>query len=307
LSLTSSIGRLADRLEDKIVNEDRARAKRESETSVKGERNPLIRDIRARLARNQDARIIVVGESGVGKSTLALDLGEILNPELYVEKIDIAVEKAISFSALQFMDSTTLPNRSLLDFDEPGQGWFHRQFMSQASQILAQTFIGNRFQQFISVLTVPTLALLDVDAVRLTHYLIKVEKQGMAVVYRQLPQTFGGEPFWKTMIDHMPFEKPDTKLWHLYEKKKVAFQTALYAKFRKELVEGEVPRLTNNEIADLISIEPQRYSKDGELHHAIIQSEFGIGINRAYVVKQLATQKIRLKAEPPVSHEHPSK
>lgn len=263
----------------------------------------FVRAIRARLNRKQDARIIVGGEGGIGKSALSASAAEILDPEIYVNDIKTAVDKAISFSALQYMDSTTLPSESVLDFDEPGQGWYHRQFMSEANQILAQTFIGNRFQQFITFLNVPTMALIDVDAIRMCHFFIWIEKQGNAQVYRILNQKFGGEPRYKSIIDSMPFPMPRPELWKSYNVKKEAFQTQLYARFRKQLLEGSAPKLTNYEIADAIIQETDErrvkmYMRDDDketVDYAKIQDLFGVGVNRAYSIKSTVTRKLAEK------------
>jgi hypothetical protein len=259
--------------------------------------NRLIRSTRSRLNNGQDCRILVTGESGIGKSAFALRIGEILNPEIYVNDIQKAVYLAVSFKALDFLNSTELPNGSLLDFDEPGQGWFHRNFMSEASKMLAQTFIGMRFQQHISVLTIPNVSLLDIDAVRLLTYHVHVEAHGRATVYRMMDQRFGGDPWRKTEIDRMTYGMPDIKLWHLYEKRKFEFQRALYEKFRKDLQAGEAPSYSNMEIADLIAFNPEPYMKDGQIHHSLIQNAFGIGINRAYSVKAGAAQLMQKKAK----------
>lgn len=260
------------------------------------EDNSLIKAVRRRLSHGMDCRILVTGESGIGKSAFALKIGEILNPELYVDDIEKAIAVGVSFKALDFLKSTELPNGSLLDFDEPGQGWFHRNFMSEASKMLAQTFIGMRFQQHVTVLTIPNVSLLDIDAVRLLSYHVHIEGHGLAVVYRMMDQRFGGDPWRKTEIDRMSFEMPDIKLWHRYEKRKFEFQRALYAKFRKDLEAGEAPNYSNREISDLVAFNPEPYMKDGELHHSLIQNAFGIGINRAYSVKTGAAQIIHAKA-----------
>jgi hypothetical protein len=260
------------------------------------EDNELVRAVRSRLRNGMDCRILVTGESGVGKSAFALRMGEILNPDLYVSDIEKAISVGVSFKALDFLKSTELPNGSLLDFDEPGQGWFHRNFMSEASKMLAQTFIGMRFQQHISVLTIPNVSLLDIDAVRLLSYHVHIEAHGRATVYRMMDQRFGGDPWRKTQIDSMTYGMPDIKLWHRYEKRKFDFQRALYSKFRKELEAGEAPNFSNREIAELVAFKPEPYMKDGELHHALIQNAFGVGINRAYSIKAGAAQIINQKA-----------
>ena len=283
---------LVDSYEDRTASLDNQKKEHTAED------NQLIKAVRSRLRNGMDCRILVTGESGVGKSAFALRIAEILNPELYVSDIEKAVEVGVSFKALDFLRSTDLPNGSVLDFDEPGQGWFHRNFMSEASKMLAQTFIGMRFQQHVTVLTIPNVSLLDIDAVRLLSYHVHIEAHGRAVVYRMMDQRFGGDPWRKTENDRMTYDMPDTKLWHRYEKRKFEFQRALYAKFRKELEAGEAPQLTNHEISDVILQDSKSFMRKDNpdaIDYAKIQDIFGVGINRAYAIKSTVARKIAEK------------
>lgn len=247
-----------------------------------------MRIVQKRLSRNQDARIIVGGEGGVGKSTWALRIGEIINPSLYVEDIDRCVEEAVAFTAKQYMFGVeTLPSLTLLDFDEPAQAWYHRQFMSEVSQILSKTMIGFRFKKFVSVLNVPNIDLLDIDALRLVNWLVWIPDQGIAEVYRVLVQKFGGPPRYKKIIDKMTFSKPSPKLWHRYEEKKFRIQDDLYKQYGKRLTELESPHMTNTEIIDAIKLDPKPYQKYGKLYVPYLQQKFGVGLNRGYLIKAI--------------------
>ena len=203
----------------------------------------------ARDSRKQDTKIAICGEGGIGKSTCALRLGELTNPGLYVDNIELAIKLGTSFTGSEYMQGVrTMESGSQLTFDEPGQAWYHRQFMSEASMILSKTLIGFRYKRFKSVLNVPNIDLLDADAVRLLNLMIYVYKQGRAEVYGVMNQKFGGHPWFKKIIDDFRFSKPDTKLWHLYEEKKFKVQDELYEKYGKKLDDMDHPQLTNSEI-----------------------------------------------------------
>ena len=86
--------------------------KRRSTEKPTPEQNSLIRGVRARLERKQDARNqIIGGENGVGKSALDLRLAEILNPKLYMQDIPRAVE-----------DRRLLHRKAVLDRRPPARG-----------------------------------------------------------------------------------------------------------------------------------------------------------------------------------------
>jgi hypothetical protein len=274
---------------------DEQRRKQEEQKSRPG-KSTFVRIVQKRLSKDKDARIVIAGEGGAGKSTIELRLAELLNPSLYVDHQQQAIDEGVSFTAKQYMTGVrTLPSlyeppadpleRTQLSFDEPGQAWYHRQFMSEANMILAKTMLGFRFKKFITVLTVPNLDLLDLDALRLVNWLIWVPDQGRAEVFRVMVQKFGGDPWYKKIIDKMTFSKPDAKLWHMYEKKKFAAQDELYERFGKKLDELEAPRLTNTEIIEIIKEEPKKYMKGGFLYVPYLQRDFKVGLNRGYLIK----------------------
>ena len=262
----------------------------------------FVRIVQKRLSRDKDARMTIAGEGGCGKSTLALVLGERLNPSLYIDKYQEAVDVAVCFSGKQYLAGVrTLPSlypgspdpleRTVLDYDEPAQSWYHRQFMTEANQILAKTMIGYRYKKFVTPLSVPNVDLLDVDALRLMNWFIWVSEQGIAEVYRVMVQKFGGLPWYKTVINTLRFPKPHAKLWHAYEKKKFAEQDRLHEQYGRKMEEVEESKLSRREIIDLIKKgidqkgQPKDYYQNGRLHVPTVQAEFEIGINAGYMIK----------------------
>lgn len=285
---------LLDSFVDSYLQTQEEKLARDRERIANPTKSRFVQIIVKRNARGKDSRIVITGESGDGKSTLMLRLSELLDAPLYVHDINRAINDAVSFTSKEYMTGIrTLPSESALDFDEPGQGWYHRQFMSEASMILSKTMIGFRYKKFKSFLTLPNIDLLDADALRLVHYLIDISEQGRAEVFRVMRQKFGGDPWFKKIIDNFRFSKPDTKLWHLYEKKKFEAQDALYEKYGKRLDELEAPHFSNQEILKLVSEgkgpegEPVNYVRNGKLHIPSIQRIFKIGLNRGYLVKAM--------------------
>ena len=168
--------------------------------------------------------------------------------------------------------------------------------MTEVNMILSKTFIGFRYKRFISALSVPNIDLLDIDAVKLASFFIWVDKQGHCTVYRILPQKFGGDPYFATMIDSMTFTMPTEELWKPYEERKFANQDSLYAEFDRRLEELNAPKLTQREMVSIIADHPDRFYEEVNgkdmIHYSRIQSQFGVGINRAYALKRMALAEI---------------
>ena len=276
---------LIDRLETVYVEREAEKLRRAGNPT----NSRFVQLIQRRIARKQDARIAITGDSGVGKSTLALRLGELLDPPLYVHDINKAVNEAVSFTAKQYLQGVrTLPDESQLTFDEPAQAVHHRQFMSEVNIIISKTTIGFRFKKFKSVLTLPDVDLLDADLLRLFHYLVYIPAQGRAEVYRIMKQKFGGDPWFKKVVDTLRFSKPDAKLWHIYEEKKFREQDALYEVYGKRLDELEAPKMNNTDIILAIQAEPEKYyDKKGKLKVPAVQRDFKVGLNRGYLIKAM--------------------
>lgn len=289
--------KFAERLRDKEVQSGRS-----------PNESKLILLIVALLKKNRDCRIIITGEPGVGKSTLALRIAEILNPEVYVRDIEKAVEEGICFTAKEFIKAVrTFLSCSVIIFDEAAQGWYHRQFMSMASMILSKILIGFRFKQFVSILCIPNIELLDADALRLVTFRIEITSQGNAEVFRVMKQKFGGAPWNKKVIDHLTFGKPDVKLWNRYEKRKTKFQEDLYDKYGKQLDEMEKPLVTLSDIIERVRLDrklgnktyeasDKKGNKTGKLSVTLLQNEFGLGLNKAYQVKRAIEDEVEADA-----------
>jgi hypothetical protein len=95
-----------------------------------GYKGILLREIERRNKLNMDSRIIIEGEAGLGKSYAALRLAELID-STFIDDPEKAVEHQVVFAASEYMDAvTSLPKFSCLIYDEPGQSWHHRQFMS---------------------------------------------------------------------------------------------------------------------------------------------------------------------------------
>lgn len=236
-----------------------------------------------------DTRIIVEGEAGIGKSYFALRLGEMVDKKFVDDPVK-AIEEQVFFSASEYLRAVvSQPPYSVLIYDEAGQTWHHREFMSEANLILSKTMIGYRFKRFITILCIPTIDMIDKDARSLTQFLVNVTDHGVAEVYRTIVQKFGGPSFYGGFVHklHIPLVNP--KLAKAYEEKKAKTQDGLYKKFHKQLTDSEAPRYTNKELQDIVMKDIPKYSKfnkkGSDISAPLIASKLEIGYNRAMTVK----------------------
>jgi hypothetical protein len=233
-----------------------------------------------------DSRIIIEGEAGLGKSYASLRLAEIIDPKFTADPV-LAVENQVLFSASEFLTAVqTLPPFSVLIYDEPGQSFHHREFMSQANIILSKTMIGFRLKRFITFLNIPGLGMIDKDAKTLVSFLINITGHGQGEIYKQIPAKFSGDTWFKTLVDKQHFELPSVKLRHAYEKKKASVQDMLYSEYGKALSESAQPKLTNSDLVDMVLKDVKKYQKDGEYNVSMIQGGLDIGRERARAIKE---------------------
>lgn len=257
----------------------------EAKKKASSGKSPLIREIQRRIAQNMDSRIIIEGEAGLGKSYASLRLGEIIDLR-FVNDPEGAVENQVLFSASEFLNAVqTLPPFSVLIYDEPGQSFHHREFMSQANIILSKTMIGFRLKRFITFLNIPGLGMIDKDAKTLVSFLINITGHGQGEIYKQIPAKFSGDTWFKTIVDKQHFELPSVKLRHAYEKKKQRVQDKLYTEYGKALSDSNEPKLTTRDLIETVRKDPEKFKRDGEFNVTVLQGELDIGRERARAIK----------------------
>lgn len=245
----------------------------------------LVSLVKKRLAASFDCRIIITGPSGVGKSTLALDIAEQVDAK-FAEHPTEAARENVTYSALEFVKAQRLlPEKSTIIQDESGQSTHHRRFMSSENVGVSSTYIGMRYRLLCVLECVPQLALTDADIIRQAHYLCVVHRRGSATVYKILQPELRGDVFWQAILDPLRFGQPKTPgLWEAYYARKVQSQQALHERLEKELAEADRPRPPTNPVivAEILrDPEPFKDPATGKISAALIQRRFDVGLNRA--------------------------
>lgn len=199
--------------------------------------------------RNQNEIIIIVGDPGSGKSYMGLRLGEILTDRKF------SMEDC-KFSPAEFMQRiATAGKYSVIMLDDSGIALNAREFMSKSNKLLSLALESCRFKNQTLILTVPDLAMIDINARRLMNelfwmkYIVRSEGWSCATwyeisnnptisrVYKKYPKIEAdGEIKEKTTIR---VRKPDDALIEEYEREKKDFIDPLYADFIEELMRME--------------------------------------------------------------------
>ena len=165
--------------------------------------------------------------------------------------------------------------------------------MSEANIILSKTMMTYRFKRFISFLNIPGLGLIDKDGKILVKYLVNVVGHGRSEVFKQLPQKFGGDPWWVSIVDEQHLEAPGVQLRHFYEKKKAKVEDNEYEKYWQTLSDSDAPTLQNVDIVKEVLESPDRFKRNGAFNVSALMGEFDIGRDRARGIKAKVESKNR--------------
>jgi len=181
----------------------------------------FVKLVRARVKTNYHVPIVVVGPTGVGKTSMALVIGEEIDPtfsedpmsrvsfgsvsgflkkimnlmELTEEEIQLFEDQGIeeAFKTLGPKRLEEIMNRCLgkvIVFDESGVGASDDQFMynmNRAMRWVAQTY---RIFKFVPILILPQFYRLDPGVRSQVFLVIDVKDRGFGVVYRQRVDSF---------------------------------------------------------------------------------------------------------------------
>lgn len=254
-------------------------------------------NIRERIADRYDVGILGIGERGVGKSWGSLGLAEEVDEDYINDPVGVIGDK-LTFRADAYLDAILRHSHgSQLIFDEPGQEWYAREFMSQANRLIAKTMIGNRYKRFVQVYNIPVLSMIDRTARKLCQFKVDFLDRGYAEVYRIRASRFEDTEWYKRLGSN-EIDKPKKKLRDAYEKHKEKVQQENYEIYHDEIVQERGKHRTDEDIMreiikkkdKLMSVQTHGPHKGmRRLNHVLIQATFDIGRNKA--------ERIRAKAE----------
>lgn len=275
--------------------------------------HPLYKTIYKRVYhKKQNALILIVGDVGTGKSTLALRIAEKLDPTFTKDNIrERVVIQPEQFSELiAKADDDKLAAGSVVIIDEAGaSAMASRDWYSIGNKMISHILQTFRYRRLILIMTVPNMSFIDVHARKLINFLIETKKidfntrktkarvwklnfnkiSGQSDPYR-IRFTKKDEYGEDVTLDCMWFTKPDIKLVHAYDKYADEFKQGIIEKAMTNIAKTKnkvkKKQFDAREIAEKIISNKDRYFKEnGRMNRGLIEVEFGIGENRSRQVR----------------------
>lgn len=194
---------------------------------------------------NKNELIVVVGDTGGGKSYTALRLAEIITRG----EFDL---KNLSFLPSGFLRKIQSAGKGeVIILDDSGIALNARDFMSRSNKILSIAIESCRFKNQTLILTVPNLKMIDINARRLMHtcfwmrYIVPSDGWACASWYNVQKNAISGDVYFthpKIQYDGETKEKETIRvlkasdaLLEEYEREKRDFLDPLYVDLVSEL------------------------------------------------------------------------
>lgn len=280
--------------------------------------NPWLKRVWRRLhSYNQNYLCIVYGPPGTGKSTMALKLGELLDPTFDIDHV--------VFSVAQFfrlITSGKLKAGSVVVFEELGVAANAREWHTEDNILLSKITQVFRTRNLAVFYTVPQLEFADRQISRITTALI--ETQGVhhekelteARVYdpvrydpkrnqwiKHLISISSKNPLSKKFmrrykVSRVMVAKPSVQLTHQYLEARNNFSNALGVEGDRVLTEqskrakGAITPELLNEIADKVVSHREDFVSDRAFDLIKLQNRFGLGMGSCKRVKSLVKEKL---------------
>jgi ABC-type dipeptide/oligopeptide/nickel transport system ATPase component len=129
-----------------------------------------VHEIERRLEANRNIIVLLIGESGSGKSWAALRLAEQVDP-------GFNAKRRLVFTLDGLMALLNAPEAiqpgDVVVWDEAGIGASARQAMTKVNVIFSAIVESVRFRRFALLFTVPDLAMIDPNARRMCHLILE--------------------------------------------------------------------------------------------------------------------------------------
>lgn len=235
-------------------------------------------EIQRRLDAGLNAIVLIIGPSGSGKSWAALKLAEMVDP-LFDPKVHLVFTLDALLELLD-TDGAIQPG-DVIVFDEAGVGVGSRESMSKVNRIFSAVIESVRFRQFALLFTVPDLAQIDVNAVRMAHMVLEsmgvdrrvgrsqfkpkhprrdpTNPDALRLVYPVLSRKDG--PKYK--LKHISFERPSDGLVTEYENLRAVHIQSVYARMHGDRQAQDL-KLKNDRLREEIRAQRlERASKEG--------------------------------------------
>ena len=241
--------------------------------------------INRRIKAKRNFLMAVVGETGSGKSYLALRLAE-----KFDRNGDFNVDHVV-FTPSDFLDCVNrLGNHCFIVVDEAGLMFSHRDYASMVNKMLGFVLQSFRYKYLNCIFTLPNLGFMDYVGRSLMHCVIRMLDHGYGAVYRVQKDQLGRRTYFPK-IGYLKTDLPSEAIVRAYEEKKARIMDERYRAYKVEIEAGErsfrfaspvdiVKYIKENALESVL--------KDGDRFDAVsISAHFDINITKAYIVKKM--------------------
>jgi hypothetical protein len=276
--------------------------------------NMILYRIKKKMATN----VVIVGEAGVGKSYMAIDLCRVVAGKTKTGQDRFSIDQVV-FTYKQFMELVLKlkPGKAIV-FDEPSYAMGKRQWYKQLNQALVQTIESFRYKVHPLFIPIINASLLD-KTVRdhLIQYKVVMSDRGKAEVYRINASHFTDKVYHNSfcglqygLFDKYKCDKPSClecpKLMKKdangkyvcnifraqYERKKGSIQEDRYEQARNLAEQMESTQLTMKQIEGLSLTVKDKWLLEDKIDvqalRIALEDEYGIRVsnNKAYNLKR---------------------
>lgn len=232
--------------------------------------DPLSDAIRLRLSRDENTFVLAVGPPRRGKSYSLMTLGGQVDARHDFDHTHI------TFIPQDYLNKIkTMRKGEFVILDEPGAEYSARRFASLANQLMSATMITMGSRLVNVGLAVPSAKMIDINAIRLAAYSLKILKapfpKGTAILSSHSTDEYTGKPYrYRLGIASfaIPFQDNPDELKH-YEEMKRQYQDDRYDEYWQRFEDEATGRDEKekklgpqelSEIGKRVADKPLRYS-----------------------------------------------
>jgi hypothetical protein len=187
--------------------------------------------IMQRVNSKNNCLIIIEGETGSGKSCLALNLAQHYDPYFS--------SRRIAFTPLEFMDLLNeVPAKGWIVWDESGVNLSHRDWQSANNKAIMMVIQSFRYKFINVIFCLPSAQYMDKVPREMCHFLLRMQRRGAASVYRIRKTAFSGDSYVQT-LGTIAAQLPTKQLMDEFYRMHAEHQEQLYADSRREMEAAE--------------------------------------------------------------------
>lgn len=249
------------------------------------------------LKYDLNAIVIIVGEQGSGKSSLALRMGEMLREHGLKFNID-----SVYFDIKDFIENAG-EERTVSILEEAGVQAYSRNFMTEVNKTLSYISQTVRFKNSVTIMTLPHLKLIDKNQRMLATHVWRTEAvilpDGSLVrvasafrphtnyisdTIKLVPVTIkarGGVSATRIPVANVRWKMPERELWEQYLQKKAEYWEKWRKKWTRKVSGPRTP----------IKVKVKEYlEKNPDVKKVLLDPTRPRSYERAKIIHQLAKE-----------------